>query len=190
MDDWRAIGFERLRSERFDLLVVGGGIVGAGVAELGARHGFRVALVERDDFASGTSSASSKLVHGGLRYLRMGEFGLVRQALGEVRVLSEIVAPHLVRRLRFVLPIYRGGPYGRIPIRSALWSYAGLTGAISDRGRLVTPAAAAGLVPPLRRDGLHAARLYPMRRPTTRACASRTFARPRKMVPSSSIAQS
>ncbi len=161
MDDWRAIGFERLLSERFDLLVVGGGIVGAGVAELGARHGFRVALVERDDFASGTSSASSKLVHGGLRYLRMGEFGLVRQALGEVRVLSEIVAPHLVRRLRFVLPIYRGGPYGRIPIRSALWSYAGLTGAISDRGRLVTPAAAAGLVPPLRRDGLRAAGLYP-----------------------------
>jgi glycerol-3-phosphate dehydrogenase len=161
VEDWRAIGFERLRTERFDLLVVGGGIVGAGVAELAARHGFRVALVERDDFASGTSSASSKLVHGGLRYLRMGQFGLVREALGEVRVLSEIVAPHLVRRLRFVLPIYRGGPYGRIPIRGALWSYAGLTGAISDRGRLIAPAAAATLVPPLRRDGLRAAGLYP-----------------------------
>jgi glycerol-3-phosphate dehydrogenase len=161
VEDWRAIGFERLRTERFDLLVVGGGIVGAGVAELAARHGFRVALVERDDFASGTSSASSKLVHGGLRYLRMGQFGLVREALGEVRVLSEIVAPHLVRRLRFVLPIYRGGPYGRIPIRGALWSYAGLTGAISSRGRLVAPDAAAALVPPLRRDGLRAAGLYP-----------------------------
>jgi glycerol-3-phosphate dehydrogenase len=161
VEDWRAIGFERLRTERFDLLVVGGGIVGAGVAELAARHGFRVALVERDDFASGTSSASSKLVHGGLRYLRMGQFGLVREALGEVRVLSEIVAPHLLRRLRFLLPIYRGGPYGRIPIRGALWSYAGLTGAISDRGRLIAPAAAATLVPPLRRDGLRAAGLYP-----------------------------
>jgi glycerol-3-phosphate dehydrogenase len=161
VDEWRAIGFERLRAERFDLLVVGGGIVGAGVAELAARHGFRVALVERDDFASGTSSASSKLVHGGLRYLRMGQFGLVREALGEVRVLREIVAPHLVRRLRFVLPIYRGGPYGRIPIRGALWSYAGLTGAISDRGRLIAPAAAATLVPSLRRDGLRAAGLYP-----------------------------
>jgi glycerol-3-phosphate dehydrogenase len=161
VDDWRAIGFERLATERFDVLVVGGGIVGAGVAELAARHGFKVALVERDDFASGTSRASSKLVHGGLRYLRMGEFGLVRAALGEVRVLSEIVAPHLVPRLRFVLPIYRGGPYGRIPIRGALWSYAGLTGAISDRGRLITPAAAAALVPPLRRDGLRAAGLYP-----------------------------
>jgi glycerol-3-phosphate dehydrogenase len=161
VDNWRAIGFERLASERFDVLVVGGGIVGAGVAELAARHGFKVALVERDDFASGTSSASSKLVHGGLRYLRMGEFGLVRAALGEVRVLGEIVAPHLVRRLRFVLPVYRGGPYGRIPIRGALWSYAGLTGAISERGRLIAPSAAVALVPPLRREGLRVAGLYP-----------------------------
>ena len=161
MDNWRAIGLERLARERFDVLVVGGGIVGAGVAELAARHGFKVALVERDDFASGTSSASSKLVHGGLRYLRMGEFGLVRAALGEVRVLGEIVAPHLVRRLRFVLPVYRGGPYGRIPIRGALWSYAGLTGAISERGRLIAPAAAVALVPPLRREGLRVAGLYP-----------------------------
>jgi glycerol-3-phosphate dehydrogenase len=129
-------------------------------AELAARHGFAVALVERDDFASGTSSASSKLIHGGLRYLRMGHFGLVREALDEVRALSEVVAPHLVRPLRFVLPIYRGGPYGRIPIRGALWSYAGLNGAIAERGRMISPAAAAGLVPPLRRDGLRAAGLY------------------------------
>jgi glycerol-3-phosphate dehydrogenase len=103
---------ERLRSERFDLLVVGGGIIGAGVAERAARHGFSVALVEAEDFASGASSASSKLVHGGLRYLRMGHFSLVREALGEVRALSEIVAPHLVRRLLFVLPVFRGGPAG------------------------------------------------------------------------------
>ena len=161
MDDPRATGLERLRSGRFDLLVVGGGIIGAGVAELAARHGFAVALVERDDFASGTSSASSKLVHGGLRYLRMGHFGLVREALDEVRALSQVVAPHLVRPLRFVLPVYRGGPYGRIPIRGALWSYAGLTGAISERGRMIAPAAAVELVPPLRREGLRAAGLYP-----------------------------
>jgi glycerol-3-phosphate dehydrogenase len=161
VDDARATGFERLRSGRFDLLVVGGGIIGAGVAELAARHGFAVALVERDDFASGTSSASSKLVHGGLRYLRMGHFGLVREALDEVRALSEVVAPQLVRKLRFVLPVYRGGPYGRIPIRGALWSYAGLTGAISERGRMIAPAAAVELVPFLRREGLRAAGLYP-----------------------------
>src|SRR5690349_23732492 len=90
----------------------------------------------------------------------MGEFGLVRAALGEVRVLGEIVAPHLVRPLRFVLPVYRGGPYGRIPIRGALWSYAGLTGAISERGRMIAPDAAVGLVPSLRRAGLRAAGLY------------------------------
>ncbi len=161
MDDPRATQLERLRSQRFDLLVVGGGIIGAGVAELAARHGFAVALVERDDFASGTSSASSKLVHGGLRYLRMGHFGLVREALDEVRALSEVVAPHLVRPLRFVLPVYRGGPYGRIPIRGALWSYAGLTGAISERGRMIAPDAAVELVPALRRDGLRAAGIYP-----------------------------
>ena len=79
-------------------------------------------------------------MHGVLRYLRMGEFGLMRAALGDVRVLGEIVPPHLVQRLRFVLPTYRGGPCGRIPIPGALWSYAGLTGAISDRGRLIAPA--------------------------------------------------
>jgi glycerol-3-phosphate dehydrogenase len=161
VDASRATRLERLRSQRFDLLVVGGGIIGAGVAELAARHGLAVVLVERDDFASGTSSASSKLVHGGLRYLRMGHFGLVREALDEVRALSEVVAPHLVRPLRFVLPVYRGGPYGRIPIRGALWSYAGLTGAISERGRMIAPDAAVALVPALRREGLRAAGLYP-----------------------------
>jgi glycerol-3-phosphate dehydrogenase len=156
----RALALERLRTERFDVLVVGGGIIGAGVAEVASRHGFSVALVERDDFASGTSSASTKLIHGGLRYLRLGHFSLVREAQAEVRALNRFVAPHLVRPLNFVLPVYRGGPYGRIPIRGALWSYAGLTGAVSERGRMIAPAAASKLVP-LRLDGLHAAGLYP-----------------------------
>ncbi len=157
----RPLDLERLRTERFDLLVVGGGIIGAGIAEVASRHGFAVALVERDDFASGTSSASSKLIHGGLRYLRLGQFSLIREALAEVNVLSRFVAPHLVRPINFVLPVYRGGPYGRIPIRGALWSYAGLTGAVSERGRMVAPAAASKLVPPLRLEGLRAAGLYP-----------------------------
>jgi glycerol-3-phosphate dehydrogenase len=157
----RALALERLRSGRFDLVVVGGGIIGAGVAEVASRHGFRVAVVERDDFASGTSSASSKLIHGGLRYLRLGHFSLVREAQAEVRALTRVVAPHLVRPLNFVLPVYRGGPYGRIPIRGALWSYSGLTGAVSERGRMIAPAAASKLVPALRLDGLRAAGLYP-----------------------------
>jgi glycerol-3-phosphate dehydrogenase len=157
----RAETLERLGRERFDLLVVGGGILGAGVAELASRHGLAVALVERGDFASGTTSASSKLVHGGLRYLRMGHFSLVREALGEVEALSRRVAPHLVRRIPFVLPIYAGGPYGRMPIRGALWSYARLTGIPKERSRLVAPAAAAELVPSLRTDGLRAAGVYP-----------------------------
>src|SRR5262249_62054923 len=87
----------------FDLLVLGGGITGAGTALDAALRGFRVALVDKGDFASGTSSASSKLVHGGLRYLEHGDFRLVREALQERRLLLRN-APHLVRPLRFVLP--------------------------------------------------------------------------------------
>src|SRR5438270_1815693 len=90
----------------FDLLVLGGGITGAGVALDAALRGLRVALIDKGDFASGTSSASSKLVHGGLRYLEHGDFRLVYEALHERRRLLRN-APHLVRPLRFVLPFYR-----------------------------------------------------------------------------------
>src|SRR5436853_7170072 len=87
----------------FDLLVLGGGITGAGVVLDAALRGFRVALIDRGDFASGTSSVSSKLVHGGLRYLEHGEFPLVYEALRERRLLLDN-APHLVHPLRFVIP--------------------------------------------------------------------------------------
>jgi glycerol-3-phosphate dehydrogenase len=90
----------------FDLLVLGGGITGAGVALDATLRGYRVALVDRGDFAGGTSSASSKLVHGGLRYLEHGEFGLVHEALRERNLLLRN-APHLVEPLRFVLPFYQ-----------------------------------------------------------------------------------
>jgi glycerol-3-phosphate dehydrogenase len=156
----RAATVARLEGERFDLLVVGGGIVGAGTAALAAGLGLRVALLERADFASGTSSASSKLIHGGLRYLRMGDFRLVREALREARLLQRTVAPHLVHELDFVLPVYRGGPYGRASIRAGLALYAGLTGSLSSRGRVVPVAHAGALVPLLRREGLVAAGLY------------------------------
>src|ERR1700689_2530950 len=88
----------------FDLAVIGGGINGTGIARDAAGRGLRVVLVEQNDLASGTSSASSKLIHGGLRYLEHGEFRLVRAALTEREVLLR-AAPHLIRPLRFVLPV-------------------------------------------------------------------------------------
>src|SRR3954470_15544481 len=94
-------------SERFDLLIVGGGINGAAIARDAAIRGARVLLVEKDDLAAHTSSASSKLIHGGLRYLELGQIRLVRESLREREILLR-TAPHIVRPLRFVLPQARG----------------------------------------------------------------------------------
>src|SRR5215475_14932209 len=91
----------------FDVLVIGGGIVGSGVARDAALRGLRTLLVEQSDFASGTSSRSSRLLHGGLRYLAQGRIGLVREASVEKIRLSRI-APHLCRPLPFVFPVWRG----------------------------------------------------------------------------------
>src|SRR5205814_5066884 len=96
-----------LQEESFDVVVVGGGITGAGVALDAASRGYSVALVERDDFASGTSSRSSKLVHGGLRYLQNFDLGLVREALLERSLLVNL-APHLVRPLPLLVPAFDG----------------------------------------------------------------------------------
>src|SRR3954471_13108680 len=104
---------ERLARERFDVLVIGGGITGAGVALDAATRGYRVALVERADYASGTSSRSSKLVHGGLRYLQNFDLGLVREALLE-RQINVRLAPHLVRPLPLVVPAFDGQRLDRI----------------------------------------------------------------------------
>src|ERR1700760_2216437 len=98
-----------LAEQPYDVLVIGGGITGAGVALDAASRGYSVALVEQADFASGTSSRSSKLVRGGLRYLQNFDLGLVREALLE-RQLMVRLAPHLVRPLPFVLPAFDGSP--------------------------------------------------------------------------------
>ncbi len=98
---------EAFTDETFDLCLVGGGITGAGAALDAATRGWRVALIERGDFASGTSSASSKLIHGGLRYLEFGHFGLVHEALEERGCLLRN-APHLVEPLPFAVPFYAG----------------------------------------------------------------------------------
>ena len=99
----------RLRSQSFDLLIVGGGIVGAGLARDAAMRGLRVALIEQGDFAGGTSSKTSKLIHGGLRYLEYGRFRLVRESVRERDTLRTI-APELVWPISLSLPIYRGDP--------------------------------------------------------------------------------
>src|SRR5437016_2195373 len=96
-----------LSREKFDVVVVGGGITGAGVALDAATRGYSVALLERVDFAFGTSSRSSKLVHGGLRYLQNFDLGLVREALLERRLLASL-APHLVKPLPLVVPAFGG----------------------------------------------------------------------------------
>src|SRR5213082_3029175 len=96
-----------LEAEQFDLVVIGGGITGAGVALDAASRGYSVALVERDDYAAGTSSRSSKLVHGGLRYLQNFDLGLVREALLE-RALLVKLAPHLVRPLELLVASFEG----------------------------------------------------------------------------------
>src|SRR3954468_6587368 len=96
-----------LADEVFDVVVVGGGITGAGVALDAATRGYSVALVEKRDFAAGTSSRSSKLVHGGLRYLQNFDLGLVREALLE-RGLLTTLAPHLVKPLPLIVPSFGG----------------------------------------------------------------------------------
>ncbi|MDA0285913.1 MAG: FAD-dependent oxidoreductase, partial [Actinobacteria bacterium] len=96
----RADALSQVSSEQFDVLVIGGGITGLGVAVDAATRGLKVALVERDDFASGTSSKSSKLIHGGVRYLQQGEIALVYEALHERHRLKRN-APHLVQTLPF-----------------------------------------------------------------------------------------
>ncbi|HEX2188213.1 MAG TPA: glycerol-3-phosphate dehydrogenase/oxidase, partial [Longimicrobiaceae bacterium] len=118
----RAGHLEALRRERFDLLVVGGGITGAGVALDAATRGLRVALVEAGDLAEGTSSRSSRLVHGGLRYLETGDFRLVFEALAERRRLLEL-AGHLVHPLPFLFPLYRSGAVGYRKLQAGMWLY-------------------------------------------------------------------
>lgn len=112
----------RLKTETFDLVVIGGGITGAGIALDAAARGLNVALVEKRDFASGTSSKSTKLIHGGLRYLKNLEIGLVRES-GTERAVVHKLAPHLVRPEKMVLPIVEGGSLGKFTTSMALWVY-------------------------------------------------------------------
>src|SRR6266446_5821847 len=111
-----------ISGEKFDLLVIGGGITGCGVARDAAMRGLKVALIERDDFASGTSGRSSRLIHGGIRYLEQGQLHLVHESIRERQTLLRI-APHLVRPLAFTWPIYRGARVGKLKLSAGLLVY-------------------------------------------------------------------
>lgn len=128
----RAANLNRMKGEAFDVAVIGGGITGAGIALDAASRGLTVALIEKRDFASGTSSRSSKLIHGGLRYLEQFQFSLVREALEERATLKKM-APHLSEPLAFLVPVYLAGtrsPLGnsKLKLRAGLWLYDLLAG--------------------------------------------------------------
>src|SRR3954471_3535289 len=154
----------RLADDPFDVLVVGGGITGAGVALDAASRGLRTALIERDDFASGTSSKSSKLVHGGLRYLQQGDVRLVYEALHERQRLRHN-APHLVKILPFLIPVLsRDGvinPKLARAMGSAMWMY-DLTGGarIGKLHKRIDSATAVEYMPTLPAERLAGAYLY------------------------------
>src|SRR5690242_6706713 len=107
--EYRLSALEALAGAELDVLVVGGGVVGSGAALDAATRGLSTGLVEARDFASGTSSRSSKLIHGGLRYLEMLDFALVREALRERGLMLERLAPHLVRPVPFLYPLQHKG---------------------------------------------------------------------------------
>lgn len=118
----RAASLAAMAEGPLDLLVVGGGITGAGIARDAAMRGIRTALVERSDFAGGTSSRSSRLIHGGLRYLELGDFKLVFEASRERRILLDI-APHVVWPRSFLFPVHRGSRVPRWKLAAGLWLY-------------------------------------------------------------------
>src|SRR5439155_15263489 len=160
----RTAALARMAGETFDVLVVGGGITGAGVALDAASRGLRTALVEKGDLPSGTSSKASKLVHGGIRYLQQKEIGLVYEALAERQILRE-TAPHLVRVLPFLLPVFTKN--GLLPRRIArllgatMWAY-DLTGGLRI-GRLhkrISKEEARRYMPTLPADNIAASYIY------------------------------
>jgi len=151
---------ETLAREEWDLLVVGGGIVGAGVLLDAASRGLRAALIEQEDIASGTSSKSSRLIHGGLRYLEQFHFGLVREALSERSRLMRL-APHLVRPEKFLFPVYGLPAVHRLFYGSGMVLY-DLLGSARDvgRSRHIGAGPTFELAPDLRRHGLRGGILY------------------------------
>ena len=151
---------EQLGDGPFDLLVIGAGINGAGIARDAAMRGLRVLLLDKGDIASGTTSWSSRLIHGGLRYLEYGEVGLVRESLHERETLLHIAA-HLVRPLPLMIPIYESDRRGKSLVRLGMIGYDVLsTGKSLERHRMLSPEAALARAGGLATEGLTGAALY------------------------------
>ena len=144
----------------YDVVIIGGGMAGAGAARDLAMRGLSVALLDKGDFASATTSLSSKLIHGGLRYLELFDFGLVRESLAERQRLQRL-APHLVKPLPFLVPIYRDSSRGLIKVRLGLKLYDWLTpGRDRERYRVLPAIDALSLEPAIRPDDLRGAGYY------------------------------
>jgi glycerol-3-phosphate dehydrogenase len=152
MNDTREESLDRLVSEHFDVLVIGAGITGARIAYEAARAGLQVALVDAGDIAGATSSASSKLLHGGFRYLSLGSYALVRSAQLESRILATRVAPHLSRPLPVFLAMERGR-WSEWQLSCGLLFYFGLSGFHPPRPRLLDASEAVAAVPCLQTNG-------------------------------------
>jgi glycerol-3-phosphate dehydrogenase len=154
----RAKHLDSLSRDPFDLLVIGGGITGAGIGRDAALRGLRVALVERRDFAIGTSSRSSKLIHGGIRYLQQGDVGLVMEAAHERRVLRRL-APHLARPIQMLVPVHSRSGYATIS--AGLWTYDRMARVLKDeRNQMLSREETLAFEPLLRPDKLYGAGLY------------------------------
>jgi glycerol-3-phosphate dehydrogenase len=149
-----------LASQEYDLLIIGGGILGCATARDAALRGLRVALFEKEDFGYGTSSRSTRLIHGGLRYLEIYDFGLVRQDLQEREILLK-TAPHRVQPLPFLIPFYARSPAYRLKIRLGMWLYDLLSWNKSlPRHRMLSRAETLAIEPGLEPQGLQGAALY------------------------------
>jgi glycerol-3-phosphate dehydrogenase len=156
----RATALAAMSTEPVDLLVLGGGITGAGIARDAALRGIRTALVDKGDFGGATSSRSSRLIHGGLRYLEHGNFGLVFEGVHERRVLLRI-APHLVHPLPFLFPVYRGARVAAWKLEAGMWLYDALAAFRNVHlHRWLGRRRVARLEPRLRTKGLQGAALY------------------------------
>jgi len=150
----RTAALAELAERPVDVLVIGGGITGAGVARDAAMRGFRTALVERTDFACGTSGRSSRLIHGGLRYLEHGAFRLVHEATTERRILLRI-APHLVWPQAFLFPLFAGGRVPRWQLAAGMWLYDALASFRNvERHRWLSKRSLLRAEPRLRAEGL------------------------------------